>query len=82
MFSINMTPLDTNCIDIFDVDVLLVHKTEHAILVKETEESEGKWLPYSQIEIQTIKSGIVPRLKYPLIKVSMPHWLAVEKGFV
>ena len=63
--------------DLEDYDLLLLHETERAILVgKSDEDDEGVWLAKSQID-WTRKGSASSRL----IKVSMPAWLAEQKGF-
>ena len=57
----------------FDVEV--THRTQKAVLVHTGNKEESVWLPLSQIEISD--SG------FPGIEtITMPEWLAVEKGFL
>ena len=56
---------------LLDLDVILVHTTDRAALVKEDEEAEGVWLPLSQIEIDGDGDTCT---------VTLPEWLAIEKG--
>lgn len=60
--------------EIIDLSVIIVHATARAVLVKETEDSEGAWLPLSQVEIDG-EPGRVGT-------VTLPEWLAREKGLI
>lgn len=60
--------------EIVDIDVVLHHRTERAVLVSETDDSEKMWLPLSQIEIEH-GSGDCWR-------VSAPEWLLRNKGLI
>ena len=75
--------------DLVDLMLALHHKTDKAILVSETgEEAKAVWLPLSAIEIEetkrtatgTAKGGQPVRL--PLITVTLPERLAIEKRLV
>lgn len=58
-----------------DVTMQLHHRTERAVLVSDDGERErAVWLPLAQIEIVTRERG--------LVEVTLPEWLAVEKGLV
>lgn len=59
--------------NIIDIDVILVHETASAVLVKDAEDAEPVWLPRSQIEIATEGAAHV---------VTAPEWLLVEKGLL
>lgn len=59
---------------LIDLSVILVHRTDKAVLVKETEDSEPIWLPLSQVEIDGEPGDIG--------EVTLPEWLAVEKGLI
>ena len=57
----------------FDVEV--THRTENAVLVHTGNKEESVWLPVSQIEISD--SG------FPgIVTVTLPEWLALEKGLI
>jgi hypothetical protein len=59
--------------DLEDVEVArIVHRTAQAVLVQ-TDDGEEVWLPLSKVEID--ESGPHP-------VVSMPEWLAIDKGLV
>lgn len=58
-----------------DVEMIIVHETDRAVLVKRHEHSEPIWLPKSQIEIDDIET---PGPCW----IAMPTWLAEEKGLV
>lgn len=60
--------------DVIDMDLHLHHETARAVLVSETgDKDEAVWLPLSQIEIEP-ESGF--------ISVTLPEWLAEEKGLI
>ena len=59
-----------------DVAVQIFVRTERAVLVSDTGEKEdGVWLPLSQIEIEEKSDGTSSI-------VTMPEWLAAERGLV
>ena len=58
---------------LFDATFTLVGETEKAIRVTDDGETYH-WLPKSQIEYDLRPKG--------LVEVTMPMWLAKEKGFV
>ena len=61
--------------DLVDITVSKHAETEKAVFVSDTGMyKNAKWLPKSQIEIEPFKDG--------LFIVTMPEWLAVDKGFV
>lgn len=60
---------------IIDVDVELLHETENAVLVTEDFPENGVWLPRSLIEIE--ESGV-----RGVHTISLPEWLAMEKGMI
>lgn len=58
-----------------DLTLQLHHQTPDAILVSDDgDRDKAKWLPKSQIEYTEKEKGIV--------EVTMPEWLAVDKGFL
>lgn len=58
-----------------DVSVMLHHETEKAILVSDDgEKSKAIWLPKSQVEFVHKQRG--------MIEVTLPEWLATDKGLV
>lgn len=59
--------------ELYDASFKLLHETDGAILVTEDDEKKF-WLPKSQIEFEKIETG--------LVEVTMPLWLAKEKGIV
>lgn len=61
--------------DIVDLDVQVLHETEKAVLVTADVPENGVWLPRSKIEIEP--SGIAG-----IFSVSLPEWLAIEKGLI
>lgn len=63
--------------NIVDIDVQVHAETDHAVLVSDDgERDHAVWLPLSQIEIQMEEGGD------GTATVSMPEWLATEKGLV
>lgn len=61
--------------DLIDVTMQLHHETPKAVLVSDDGDKErAVWLPLSQCEIERKSNGIVI--------VTMPEWLATEKGLV
>lgn len=61
--------------DVIDIDVHVHVKTERAVLISETGDRDAaEWVPLSQVEVE-MTSGATAR-------VTLPEWLAIEKGFV
>lgn len=61
--------------DLIDVTMQLHHETEKAVLVSDDgDKDRAVWLPLSQCEIERKAKGIVV--------VTLPEWLATEKGLV
>ena len=62
--------------DLIDLTLRLHHRTERAILVSDDDDRENAvWVPLSQVEVEeTGKTGIVV--------VTMPEWLAEDKGLL
>ena len=57
-----------------EVTVRLVQQTERAILVNDSDDPDkAVWLPKSQVEFEE---------RGDLIEVTMPEWLAIERGLV
>lgn len=61
--------------DLIDITVHLLHETERAVLVTDSTPEHGVWLPRSQIEIEPADTG-------GLHVVTLPEWLAIERGLV
>jgi hypothetical protein len=61
--------------NIIDIDVEVTHRTEKAVLVHIGSKEDAVWLPFSQIEIEP--TGI-PGIE----TVTLPEWLATEKGLI
>lgn len=60
--------------DLIDVEVQIHHRTERAILASDDgDRARAVWLPLAHIEV-------VSRGRHHV--VTMPEWLAVEKGLV
>lgn len=62
--------------DVIDLDVHLIAETEKAVLVNldETNEDDAVWLPKSQIEIN--------KKQKTTINITLPEWLALNKGLI
>lgn len=60
--------------ELVDVELMLMGETAQAIRVEDADENTV-WLPKSQIEIERRPNDRV-------ITVTMPQWLAEEKGLV
>lgn len=61
--------------DLIDITVQLLHETERAVLVTDSTPEKGVWLPRSQVEIEPADMG-------RLHVVTLPEWLAIERGLV
>ena len=62
--------------DLVDVAVCRMAETDKAILVSETGEKENAvWLPKSQVEIENDGHA-------NFVTVTLPQWLAKDKGFI
>ncbi len=61
--------------DIIDIDGAIEARTEKAVLFHTGNKEEAAWLPLSQIEIEETGFG-------GIFTVSLPEWLALEKGLI
>lgn len=61
--------------NIIDIDVAIEARTEKAVLVHDGDKSKAVWLPLSQIEISPTGIGGIET-------VTLPEWLALEKGLI
>lgn len=61
--------------DLIDITVHLLHETDRAVLVTDSTPEQGVWLPRSQIEIEPSDRG-------GLHVVTLPEWLAMERGLI
>lgn len=61
--------------DLIDITVQRLHETEKAVLVTDSIPEKGVWLAKSMIEIE-------PSVVGGLFTVTMPEWLALEKGLI
>lgn len=61
--------------DIIDIDGAIEARTDRAVLFHTGDKSEAAWLPRSQIEISDTGIG-------GIVTVSLPEWLALEKGLI
>lgn len=57
-----------------EITVILVRETERAILVTDGDLSDAVWLPKSQVEVEEARDG--------LVDITLPEWLAIERGLV
>lgn len=61
--------------DLIDVTCQLHHETERAILVSDDGNRDAAvWIPLSQCEVLRLRRGAV--------RVTLPEWLALEKGLI
>ena len=61
--------------NIIDIDVEVTARTDKAVLVRTGIKEQAVWLPLSQIEITPTGFGGIET-------VTMPEWLAQEKGLI
>jgi hypothetical protein len=61
--------------DIIDIDVEVTARTQKAVLVHTGDKAKAVWLPLSQIEIEPTGIGGIET-------VTLPEWLALEKGLI
>jgi hypothetical protein len=59
--------------DLIDITVSVIVETEKAWLVTDTIPEKGVWVPKSQAEIEPAATG-------GLHTLTLPEWLAIEKG--
>ena len=61
--------------NIIDIEVKVHARTDKGIRVSATgQQIDAEWLPLSQIEVQEVGGG--------LVTVTLPEWLALEKGLI
>lgn len=67
--------------ELTDLTLCLHHETEKAILVSDTGDArKSKWIAKSHCEIErTEKFVTTDGKKYPVIVVTMPEWVAINK---
>lgn len=61
--------------DLVDLSVQLLHETEKAYLVTDSTPEKGVWIPKSQCELEKSSVGGV-------WTITMPEWLAHDKGLI
>lgn len=72
--------------EITDITVCLHAETDKAILISDAgRTADSVWLPKSQIEIERTgkfdqSDDRVGGKKWPIIVVTLPEWLAINKG--
>lgn len=60
--------------NIIDISVIIVHRTDKAVLVKDAEDTEPVWLPLSQVEVEGDPGQVG--------EITLPDWLAQDKGLI
>jgi hypothetical protein len=66
--------------DLIDLTLQEHHRTKAAILVSDDgEEKSAVWLPLSQIEVAPVPGVGMAK---SLVLVTLPEWLATDKGLV
>lgn len=61
--------------NVLDLDVQVLRQTEKAVLVTLDVPQNGVWLPKSEVELN--ETGIAG-----IITVTLPEWLALDKGLI
>ena len=61
--------------NVVDITVQKLHVTDRAVLVTDSIPEKGVWLSKSLIEIEASATG-------GLYEVTLPEWLAQEKGLI
>ena len=61
--------------DVIDITVQVLHEAENAVRVTDGTPGKSVWLPKSQIEIEKADTG-------NLHVLTLPEWLALEKGLI
>jgi hypothetical protein len=61
--------------NVIDIDGAIERRTEKAVLFHTGNKEEAAWLPMSQIEVHETGIG-------GIFTVTLPQWLAEEKGLV
>jgi hypothetical protein len=62
--------------DLIDIDVEIVSETNLAFGVRDSEDSATVWLPKSIVEMERNANN------RKMAVVTLPEWLAIEKGLV
>jgi hypothetical protein len=60
---------------VIDIDGAIEAKTEKAVLFHDGDKSKAVWLARSQIEIE--ETGVAG-----IVTITLPEWLALEKGLI
>lgn len=75
--------------DLSDYDLALHYDTGKAVLVSDTgDEAKAVWLPKQHVEIERTGKTVTgtkrngQKTSWPLVTVTIPEWLAKEKGLV
>lgn len=61
--------------NIIDIDGAIEARTEKAVLFHSGDKTQAAWLPLSQIEIEETAFG-------GIFTVTLPEWLALDKGLI
>lgn len=60
--------------DLIELDLQVHHRTDRGILVSDTGDKEdAEWLPLAHVEVEMRNGGTA--------RVTMPEWLAIDRGF-
>jgi len=60
--------------DIIDIEGMVHARTERAVLFStDGNRANAEWIPLSQIEVES---------NHPIWTVTLPEWLAMEKGLI
>ena len=63
--------------NIIDIDGAIEARTQKAVLFHTGDKSEAALLPLSQIEIEIEETGVGG-----IVTVTLPEWLALDKGLI
>ncbi len=61
--------------NVIDIDGAIEARTISAVMFHTGDKSEAVWLPRSQIEIE--ETGVAG-----IVTITLPEWLALEKGLI
>lgn len=64
--------------DLVDLEALVIASTEKAVCISATgEKKDAVWVPLSQCEVDWPEGGMAGKAT-----VTMPEWLALDKGLI
>lgn len=58
-----------------ELEVYVIAKTERAVLVTDSDKKDATWLPLAQVEL-------TPSEKKAVYTLSVPEWLAQDRGLI